>query len=136
MEEGQVYTNGGYDPNYYGSAYASSQPMVVESSRRRSHRHHHGSHHSHSHGTPTVITTGGGGQVVVDGRHHRSHSRHGGRFTFGQRIAHIFGFGRRGYKKEKRTQSWGFLGRSRRRRYRDAATGAEVDRKGRPVYRV
>ncbi len=91
-----------------------SQPIyALQSSHsgHRSRRHHHSSSH----------------------HHHSSH-----RLTLGERIARFFGFGNssRHYKYRSRNESWGFLGHGRRRRYRDAYTGQEVDRKGRPVIRV
>jgi hypothetical protein len=59
------------------------------------------------------------------------------RVPFGERMRRFFGLAPRGpfkYKHNKTT--WGFMGYSRRQRYMDARTGAEVDIKGRPVYRV
>ncbi|KIY73690.1 hypothetical protein CYLTODRAFT_448666 [Cylindrobasidium torrendii FP15055 ss-10] len=54
------------------------------------------------------------------------------------RIARFFGIGNRSrhYKYQSNKESWGFLGRGRRRRYYDERTGLEVDRKGRQVIRV
>ncbi|KAF7332182.1 hypothetical protein MKEN_00099200 [Mycena kentingensis (nom. inval.)] len=114
------------------------EPAVVyatpthTSHRSRRHRHHH-------HSEPMVV-----GAVLSSGHHH--HSRHGrhhsygvgyhGHLTFGERVRRFFGFGPRAYRHKSSDSSWGFLGRSRRRKYVDAHTGAEVDRKGRPVYRM
>ncbi|KAJ7129757.1 hypothetical protein C8R44DRAFT_850812 [Mycena epipterygia] len=99
---------------------------------------HSSSHRSRRHHGPTVIT---GAQVVSSsgGRHHRSgrhhHSSHH-HLSLGERIRRFFGFGPKHYRHKSSDSSWGFLGRSRRRKYTDARTGGEVDRHGRPVYRV
>ncbi|KAG5641400.1 hypothetical protein DXG03_005336 [Asterophora parasitica] len=113
----------------------------------------HGSHHSHSHhghhsSQPTVITTGGVAPMVgMSGLNQRVLSQqpgyggaYGGQYykvSFGERIRRFFGLAPRGpFKYRNNKGMWGFLGYSRRQRYSDARTGAEVDRQGRPIYRV
>ncbi|KAJ6614312.1 hypothetical protein B0H10DRAFT_2045652 [Mycena sp. CBHHK59/15] len=95
----------------------------------------HSSSHRSRHHAPQVVTgtvlTGSGRHH--HGRHHHSSNRH---LSFGERIRRFFGFGRKRYHHKSSDSSWGFLGRSRRRRYVDARSGAEVDRHGRQVYRV
>ncbi|KAJ7507730.1 hypothetical protein B0H11DRAFT_1968360 [Mycena galericulata] len=97
---------------------------------------HSSSHRSHHHHGPTVIS---GTQVVSSsgrhhhGRHHRSSHRH---LSLGERIRRFFGFGHKRYRHKSNNSSWGFLGRSRRPKYVDARSGAEVDRHGRQIYRV
>ncbi|KAE9399039.1 hypothetical protein BT96DRAFT_710479 [Gymnopus androsaceus JB14] len=56
-----------------------------------------------------------------------------GSFSVRDQLSSLFQSGR---GSSSRNSSWGFLGRSRSRRYIDARTGSEVDRHGRPVYRV
>ncbi|KAF9055177.1 hypothetical protein BDZ89DRAFT_1152971 [Hymenopellis radicata] len=140
MAYGQApYAATGYPDN--GVVYV---PTHSSGSRHRRHR-----YHSSSGYTTTVAPQVVAPQVITvpsshghrSRRHHHSssnhhHSSHG--LTLGERIARFFGFGHssRHYKYGSRNESWGFLGRGRRRRYRDAYTGQEVDRKGRPVIRV
>ncbi|KAJ6539278.1 hypothetical protein B0H19DRAFT_351913 [Mycena capillaripes] len=120
------------NPGYYeqGGSYGGQNVVYVptHSSSHRSRHHHHG---------PTVIS--GGTVVTSGGRHHRHHGgRHHShhRLSLGDRIRRFFGFGPRHYRHKSSDSSWGFLGRSRRRKYVDARSGAEVDRHGRQVYRV
>ncbi|ESK97639.1 hypothetical protein Moror_17501 [Moniliophthora roreri MCA 2997] len=116
-------THGGGNNVVYVPTHSSSSrhghhtvvPSYVVSSGSR----HHGSHHHES------------------SHHHHHHHR---RPTLGERIRNFFSFGRRRhqprYKVKSANSSWGFLGRSRRRRYVDMRTGEEVDRRGRRVYNV
>jgi hypothetical protein len=65
------------------------------------------------------------------GGHHHYH------YSFGDRMRRFFGLAPRSgvrYKSDRGT--WGFMGYSRRQRYVDPRTGGEVDREGRPVYRM
>ncbi|KAJ6599132.1 hypothetical protein DFH09DRAFT_1271761 [Mycena vulgaris] len=99
---------------------------------------HSSSHRSRHHHGPTIVA---GTQVVSSsGRHHHGGHGHGHRshrrLSLGDRIRRFFGFGRKHYRHKSSDSSWGFLGRSRRRTYVDARSGAEVDRHGRQVYRV
>ncbi|KXN83696.1 hypothetical protein AN958_00837, partial [Leucoagaricus sp. SymC.cos] len=70
--------------------------------------------------------------------HHRHH--HGGSYyprSWGERVRYFFGLApRANYRYQSDRSSWGFMGYSRRPRYYDAHTGGEVDRHGRPIYRV
>ncbi|KAJ7498988.1 hypothetical protein FB451DRAFT_1203807 [Mycena latifolia] len=94
---------------------------------------HSSSHRSRHHHGPTVVA---GTVVTSSGRHHgRSHRSHR-HLSLGDRIRRFFGFGHKHYRHKSSDSSWGFLGRSRRRKYVDARSGAEVDRHGRQVYRV
>ncbi|KAK0490950.1 hypothetical protein IW261DRAFT_1556115 [Armillaria novae-zelandiae] len=128
-----------YYPTTHPGTYGGNNVVYIPS---------HSSSSRHRHGT-TIMPDTAGTQVITvpsSSRHgHRHHRRHHGsshhhhssrHLTIGERIARFFGFGRSRYKIKSRNSSWGFLGRSRRRRYVDARTGAEVDKKGRPVYRV
>ncbi|KAK7470728.1 hypothetical protein VKT23_002150 [Stygiomarasmius scandens] len=106
-------------------------------------------HQSHHH---TVVPSNAGTVIYADGgHHHRRHRSHRSRghghhsshrssrgISFFERIRRFFGMRPRSrrYKIKGNTSSWGFLGRSERKTYRDARTGGEVDRKGRPIYRV
>ncbi|KAF8165414.1 hypothetical protein B0H34DRAFT_671270 [Crassisporium funariophilum] len=66
-----------------------------------------------------------------------SHGHGHPHYSFGSRMRRFFGLAPRNgvrYKSDRGT--WGFMGYSRRQRYVDARTGGEVDRQGRPVYRV
>ncbi|KAK0206477.1 hypothetical protein DFS33DRAFT_1272945 [Desarmillaria ectypa] len=129
-----------YYPTTYAGSYGGDNVVYIPS---------HSSSRRHRQGTNIMPTTAGTQVITVpsSSRHgHRHHRRHHGgshhhsshhRPTIGERIARFFGFGRsRYYKPKSRNSFWGFLGRSRRRRYVDARTGAEVDKKGRPIYRV
>ncbi|KAJ3937367.1 MAG: hypothetical protein NXY57DRAFT_638609 [Lentinula lateritia] len=128
-----------------GSQQYHSQPsyggenVVYVPTHSSSHGHGHRSHHYST--APVTV------YAAEDGHRHRRRSKHRPHatyttdtrhLTFGERIRRFFGFGpkHRQYKHKSRNSSWGFLGRSRRRRYMDARTGGEVDRHGRPVYRV
>ncbi|KAF8895958.1 hypothetical protein CPB85DRAFT_1329173 [Mucidula mucida] len=130
---------------YASTGYPDNGVVYVPTSGRRH-------HHSSSGYTTTVAPQVVAPQVITyalqsshsghrSRRHHHSSSHHhhsSHRLTLGERIARFFGFGNssRHYKYRSRNESWGFLGHGRRRRYRDAYTGQEVDRKGRPVIRV
>jgi len=52
------------------------------------------------------------------------------------RIRWFVGCAPRGVRLKSDRGSWGFMGYSHRQRYLDAVTGMEVDRHGRPIYRV
>ncbi|PPR06583.1 hypothetical protein CVT24_001764 [Panaeolus cyanescens] len=58
-------------------------------------------------------------------------------YTWGARLRRFFGLApSTGMKFKSDRTTWGFMGYSRRQRYVDARTGAEVDKHGRPVIRV
>ncbi|KAF5322413.1 hypothetical protein D9619_000426 [Psilocybe cf. subviscida] len=58
-------------------------------------------------------------------------------YTWGQRFRRFFGLApANGVRYKRDHTTWGFMGYSRRQRYTDPRTGGEVDRKGRPVYRI
>jgi len=121
---GYEHTGGGhhlYVPSHSGSHYGHH-----ERSRSRSrHRDHEPSH--------AVIAT-------VPSSHHGGHHHHNHHhMSLGRRFKRFFGFDHAypsHVKHQGKNSSWGFLGFSRRRRYVDAYTGGEVDKRGRPVYRV
>jgi len=58
-------------------------------------------------------------------------------YSWGNRIRRFFGLAvDPGVRYKSNRATWGFMGYSRRQRYIDARTGGEVDRRGRPVFRV
>jgi len=135
--------------SYYPAAashYSQHQPVVYAPS----HQSHHVPYASTSgyyeqpvvygpqsggyHPTPVIVTTSDGHSHRRRRSHHHHHHHHS--LTWGERLRRFFGFGNRHYKIKSRNSSWGFLGRSRRRRYTDAVTGREVDRHGREIYTV
>ncbi|KAF8231859.1 hypothetical protein L208DRAFT_1423363 [Tricholoma matsutake] len=140
-----VYTSSshGHSSHGHGDYYPQPpNPGVIysyapsHSSRRSSSRHRH--HHHHHRQPPRVVTTA---PVMMQPSTHHSSYHHGGHpyydVSFGERVRRFFGLAPRGpFKYKSNKGSWGFLGWSRRPRYADAATGVEVDRKGRPIYRV
>ncbi|KAL4268859.1 hypothetical protein AB1N83_002028 [Pleurotus pulmonarius] len=155
-----------YSSSHHGHGYETYQPsqahavapvVIAPSSSRRSHRSHrsrspsrsrHGHGHSHSRrhrrhhsSTPQVISTGGSTVAYANAAAYPQAYPYGPRLSFTDRLRRFFGFAPRSvdgvkYKHQGKYSSWGFLGRSKRRRYVDARTGAEVDKRGRPVYRV
>jgi len=114
-----------------GSGYGHTVLVPSSSGRSRSRSRSRRRHHYE----PQIVQTGG--VAMLPDRRHRHHSsyRH---LTLGERIRRFFGFAPRhpGVKIKSSHSNWGFLGRSRRRRYVDAHTGMEVDKRGRPIYRV
>jgi hypothetical protein len=124
------YPHDGYGGSQYlgvpGSGYG--QPIYVPSSDRSRSRSRSRRRHHHE---PQIIHNG---VAMLPDRRHHSYRR----LTIGERIRRFFGFAPRhpGVKIQGSHSSWGFLGRSRRRRYVDAHTGMEVDKRGRPIYRV
>jgi len=56
--------------------------------------------------------------------------------SLGNRFREFLGCAPRNVQYKTDRSSWGFMGYSHRQRYIDARTGREVDRHGRPVYRV
>ncbi|KAF9534843.1 hypothetical protein CPB83DRAFT_879138 [Crepidotus variabilis] len=83
---------------------------------------------------PTVV---GGAPMVMQPSYAGGYHPHRHPYSFGNRLRRFFGLAPNinvTYKSDRST--WGFMGYSRRPRYVDARTGGEVDRQGRPVYRV
>ncbi|CAA7259693.1 unnamed protein product [Cyclocybe aegerita] len=82
---------------------------------------------------PPVVSSAVAAPVVMQpsyGGHYHHHS-------FGARLRRFFGLApSNGIRYKSDRSTWGFMGYSRRPRYIDARTGGEVDRQGRPVYRV
>ncbi|KIM90717.1 hypothetical protein PILCRDRAFT_143929 [Piloderma croceum F 1598] len=131
----QSYGNGYLSPQpQYGNSYGHGAPVVVAPSSGS--RHHvsticikylissltqsnqHGSHRRHGHSRPRP--------------HHHHHHR-----TLGERILGWFGIRRHRSSHRRSPKGWSFFGNNRHRaRYIDARTGLEVDRQGRPVYKV
>ncbi|KAH9482910.1 hypothetical protein JR316_0005010 [Psilocybe cubensis] len=88
---------------------------------------------------PQVATTMGTPMVVQPtyATGHSGYGHHYNHFSIGARLRRFFGLAPSNgvrYKSDRGT--WGFMGYSRRQRYMDPRTGGEVDRHGRPVYRV
>ncbi|RDB22872.1 hypothetical protein Hypma_010279 [Hypsizygus marmoreus] len=140
----QAYQPTAYAPSgaYYGQPYG--QPVMTGGMMGgmnggvvyvpSSHGHSHHSHHGH--GTQ-VIAAGAAPVVMQPGAGYYGGGQPYYHVSFGERLRRFFGLAPRGpfkYKHNKGT--WGFMGFSRRQRYSDARTGLEVDRKGRPIYRV
>lgn len=71
--------------------------------------------------------------------HHHDHHHHGSRYrsrSLGEKLRYFFGFAPGAHYRSKSDRSfWGFMGYSRRDRYYDVHTGAEVNQHGQPVYR-
>ncbi|KAF9498432.1 hypothetical protein BDN71DRAFT_1503869 [Pleurotus eryngii] len=156
------YASGYYagQPTYATSA--ATPVVIAPSSSRRSHRSHrshrsrspsrsrHGHGHSHSRrhhrhhsSTPQVISTGGSTVAYANTAAYPQvySGQYGPRLSFTDRLRRFFGLSPRSvggvkYKHQGKYSSWGFLGRSKRPRYVDARTGAEVDKRGRPIYRM
>lgn len=128
-------------PVVYSTSQGYGQPMVgsteyyqpggvmyaPSSSSRRHHRHHNDR-------MPQVASVAA--PVILQPSSHGGHHYHN-HYSFGERLRRFFGLApKTGVRYKSDRGSWGFLGYSRRQRYTDARTGAEVDRQGRPVYRV
>ncbi|KAH0587499.1 hypothetical protein J132_08518 [Termitomyces sp. J132] len=130
--------NAGYAPTagaYLGQPEALGVPYQGSHHTHRS-RHSHRSHH-HSHGQPVIAPVAA--PVVLQPGHagYGVYAPDYYRLSFVERLRRFFGLAPRGpFKYRNNKGTWGFMGYSRRQRYSDARTGAEVDRKGRPIYRV
>jgi len=139
-------SHGGYPHDAYSSGYGGQylgapsvptsgygQAVYVPSSHRSRSRSRSRRRHHHE---PQIVQAGG--VAMLPDRRHRHHHSSYRHLTLGERIRRFFGFAPRhsGVKIQGSHSSWGFLGRSRRRRYVDAHTGMEVDKRGRPIYRV
>ncbi|KAJ6515963.1 hypothetical protein C8R45DRAFT_225252 [Mycena sanguinolenta] len=142
-----VYSTGGHRSHghhsssaYYEqpSSHYGGQNVVYVPGHSSSHSHR--SRHNHNPtivpAGATVVTSSGGRHHRHHGRHHRDHGHHHHRLSWADRIRRFFGMDRSRYRHKSSDSSWGFLGRSRRRKYVDARSGAEVDRHGRQIYRV
>ncbi|KAF8913834.1 hypothetical protein CPB84DRAFT_15225 [Gymnopilus junonius] len=134
------YAQAGYAQPAYGMAGSYVQPGGVmyvpsHSTGHRPRRRHH--HRYDDHRAPQIATTVGAPVVVQPSYGYGSHHNPYHYNSFGARIRRFFGLAPRNgvrYKSDRGT--WGFMGYSRRQRYIDPRTGGEVDRQGRPVYRV
>ncbi|KAJ7611376.1 hypothetical protein DFH06DRAFT_167193 [Mycena polygramma] len=131
----------GYHPNSPGyfdqPAPYGAQSVVYVPGHSSSHRSRHHSPRQPIVLTGTVVTTtSGSSRHHRRGRHHSRHRSSHEHLSLGERICRFFGFGPKHYRYKSSKSSWGFLGRSPRREYIDARTGAEVDRHGRRVYRL
>ncbi|PFH51449.1 hypothetical protein AMATHDRAFT_3103 [Amanita thiersii Skay4041] len=110
--------------------------------RRHKHGRSHRQHHYHDdYDNPQIMTTipvaqPSGPMSMAPSQH--MYSGYHYRPSWVQRIRRFFGFAPTPvhYNYKSNSHSWGFLGRSPRQKYIDGYTGAEVDRHGRPVYRV
>ncbi|KAF8812374.1 hypothetical protein BYT27DRAFT_7221016 [Phlegmacium glaucopus] len=127
-----VYSQGGYgQPTYAGYGPSAGGMMYVPSHGRSSRRHRHHNYHS----APQIVPSMG--PVVMAPSYGYSHPHHYNHYSMGSRFRRFFGLAPSNdvrYKSDRGT--WGFMGYSRRQRYIDARTGGEVDRHGRPIYRV
>lgn len=77
--------------------------------------------------------------ILNSGLQHSGYNgyQHPHHYSFGARVRRFFGLApTHGIRYKSDRSSWGFMGYSRRPRYVDPRTGGEVDRDGRPVYRV
>ncbi|TFK43604.1 hypothetical protein BDQ12DRAFT_675256 [Crucibulum laeve] len=142
-----VYTSSSHhhQPAYAGGSEYYAQPaggVVYVPTHGSSGSHHRSRHHSHSHGhgIPQVVTSMGAPVVMQPSSHGGRHYSDGGHrhhLSFGERLRRFFGLApRSGYRYKSNRGTWGFLGYSKKPRYVDATTGGEVDRRGRPIYRV
>ncbi|KIK06769.1 hypothetical protein K443DRAFT_674054 [Laccaria amethystina LaAM-08-1] len=108
--------------------YQPGGVMYVPSSGSRRHHRHYDDR------VPQVASVAA--PVILQPSSHGGHHYHH-HYSFGERLRRFFGLApRSGVRYKSDRSGWGFLGYSRRQRYTDARTGAEVDRQGRPVYRV
>ncbi|KIM46260.1 hypothetical protein M413DRAFT_441341 [Hebeloma cylindrosporum] len=119
----------------YGVAASYAQPaggvMYVPSHGSRRSGRHRRHYHNDSYSVPQVATVGA--PVVMQ----PSYAGHHHHYSFGARLRRFFGLApRSGVRYKSDHGTWGFMGYSRRQRYIDPRTGGEVDRQGRPVYRV
>ncbi|KAF9006451.1 hypothetical protein BDQ17DRAFT_1351768 [Cyathus striatus] len=136
-------------PSYYPSqgSYAPQPGVVYTSSSHHGHGHHH--HHQPTvyapneayYGQPTVVAppmvASTSVPVVMQPSGYGGQQYYGQRLPVGERLRRFFGLApRSNFRYKSNRTSWGFLGYSRRPRYVDARTGGEVDRHGRPIYRV
>ncbi|KAF8191260.1 hypothetical protein BJ912DRAFT_1041797 [Pholiota molesta] len=85
-----------------------------------------------------VVSQGVAAPVVMQpGYNGVGHHGQYNQYSFGARIRRFFGLApNHGVRYKSDRSTWGFMGYSRRPRYVDPRTGVEVDREGRPVYRV
>ncbi|KZP32887.1 hypothetical protein FIBSPDRAFT_848153 [Athelia psychrophila] len=126
-------------PYYQDVGHSGGMPYIAShSGSHRSRNSHQQPHYSSSHRSHSRH---GGGHSHGHSSGSRSHGRHhsGRQLTFGERVKRFFGFGRSHHHSRKSHQSkgWSFFGgRSSRDRFMDTRTGMEVDRHGRPVYKV
>jgi len=85
-------------------------------------------------GAPVVGVPSMGYNVVPSVGYPYAHNNY---YSIGNRFRRLFGLAPAAnvrYRSDRGT--WGFMGYSRRQRYIDARTGGEVDRHGRPIFRV
>ncbi|KAF8076310.1 hypothetical protein FPV67DRAFT_410466 [Lyophyllum atratum] len=145
VQQPVVYTTSSHGHGYQPTQYASTsgyygQPQdggVLVVPTHGSHHSHH-SHHGHRRHSPHMVAAVPAPMMMQPsysgGYNGSGHHYH---LSFGERMRRFFGLAPRGpFKYRNNKGTWGFMGYSRRQRYSDARTGAEVDRKGRPVYRV
>ncbi|KAG6813479.1 hypothetical protein H0H92_010504 [Tricholoma furcatifolium] len=146
-----VYTssNAGYNAGYAPGAYLGqpeAPPVVIVPSQGSHHSHrsrsrsHHGHHHHHSSSHAPTVMAAPAPVVMQQPVYPGGYTGYGQPYyelSFGERMRRFFGLAPRGpFKYRTNYGTWGFMGYSKRQRYSDARTGAEVDRKGRPIYRV
>ncbi|KAF8974241.1 hypothetical protein BDZ97DRAFT_1899980 [Flammula alnicola] len=97
----------------------------------RHHRHHH---NDYMYRVPQVAAMNGAPVVMQQGYNGHHHNHY---YSWGARFRRFFGLApSQGVRYKSDRGTWGFMGYSRRQRYVDPRTGGEVDRQGRPVYRV
>jgi len=122
-----------------GVMYVPSYPSYHS---RRRHRHSYPSYAYDSglysgYGGPNVVSgvPTVGAPVIMQPSYAGAYGYN--QYSFGNRLRRFFGMAPNANVRYKHDRStWGFMGYSRRQRYIDARTGGEVDRQGRPVYRI
>jgi len=83
---------------------------------------------------PQVVPSMGAPVVMTPSHGYHPHYHY---YSCGARLRRFFGLApSTGVRYKSDHGTWGFMGYSRRQRYIDARTGGEVDRQGRPVYRI
>ncbi|KDR83817.1 hypothetical protein GALMADRAFT_675260 [Galerina marginata CBS 339.88] len=137
-QPGVVYAStAGYGQPAYGMAGSYAQPggVMYVPSYGSGYRHRRRRHHYYDdYRVPQVASMGATPMVVQPtyGHHYPHHH-----YSFGARLRRFFGLApSHGVRYKSDRGTWGFMGYSRRQRYVDPRTGGEVDRQGRPVYRV
>ncbi|PPQ77285.1 hypothetical protein CVT25_010867 [Psilocybe cyanescens] len=132
-------TTAGYGQYGMAGSYAQPGGVMYVPSHGSSYRHRRRRHHYYNdyRVQPQVATMGTPMVVQPTYASGQGYGRHYNHFSLGARLRRFFGLAPSNgvrYKSDRGT--WGFMGYSRRQRYIDPRTGGEVDRHGRPVYRV
>jgi hypothetical protein len=121
---------------YYPSAYSQGQQPVVYSQGYGQPAYANYGPSAGGIAAPQLVPSMEAPVVMASSYGYPSH-HHYNHYSLGARFRRFFGLAPSNgirYKSDRGT--WGFMGYSRRQRYIDARTGGEVDRHGRPVYRI